>query len=84
MSLHLFSSLVLNTSSLSCLLSALANLEATRVVQSVVEGLEARLATLKKGMVDMSTTEEAVERAQVSFHQISLNADIMLTDKQTN
>ncbi|XP_030578313.1 utrophin isoform X2 [Archocentrus centrarchus] len=44
---------------------ALANLEATRVVQSVVEGLEARLANLKKGIVDVPTTEEAVERAQV-------------------
>ncbi|XP_031583506.1 dystrophin isoform X2 [Oreochromis aureus] len=44
---------------------ALANLEATQLVQSVVEGLEARLATLRNGMVDMPTTQEAVERAQV-------------------
>lgn len=63
-----FSSLLFSkTSSFPCLISALANLEATQLVQSVVEGLEARLATLRNGMVDMPTTQEAVERAQVSF-----------------
>ncbi|XP_024863232.1 utrophin isoform X2 [Kryptolebias marmoratus] len=43
---------------------ALAGLEATRAVQNVVEGLEARLAALKEDMVDMHSTESAVERAQ--------------------
>ncbi|XP_069014301.1 utrophin isoform X1 [Embiotoca jacksoni] len=43
---------------------ALASLEARPVVQSAVEGLEARLATLREGMVDMPTTEGAVEQAQ--------------------
>lgn len=36
------------------------------MMSSPVEGLEARLATLREGIVDMSTTEGAVERAQVS------------------
>ncbi|XP_041832153.1 utrophin isoform X2 [Melanotaenia boesemani] len=43
---------------------ALANLEATGATQSLVEGLEARLATLKEGIVDIPTTEKAVEQAQ--------------------
>ncbi|XP_023135600.2 dystrophin isoform X5 [Amphiprion ocellaris] len=43
---------------------ALASLEATQVVESLVEGLEARLATLREGIADIRTTEGAVERAQ--------------------
>ena len=54
--------------------SALAALEAmdAQVVEDPVEGLEARLATLREGIVDIPTTEAAVERAQVStFHAIA-------------
>lgn len=36
------------------------------MVPCPVEGLEARLATLREGIVDIPTTESAVERAQVS------------------
>ncbi|KAM4522124.1 utrophin isoform 2-T2 [Odontesthes bonariensis] len=43
---------------------ALTNLAAAQVGQSPVEGLEARLATLREGIVDVPTTEGAVERAQ--------------------
>ncbi|XP_028253113.1 dystrophin isoform X2 [Parambassis ranga] len=43
---------------------ALASLEATQVTQCPVEGLEARMATLREGIVDLPTTEQAVERAQ--------------------
>ncbi|KAM7395346.1 hypothetical protein PAMA_006892 [Pampus argenteus] len=43
---------------------ALASLEANQVIPSPVEGLEARLATLRDGVVDILTTEGAVERAQ--------------------
>ncbi|KAM4529492.1 utrophin isoform 3-T3 [Fundulus diaphanus] len=43
---------------------ALASLEATQEVQDAVEGLEARLAALKHGVVDVHTAEGAVERAQ--------------------
>ncbi|XP_068198088.1 utrophin isoform X3 [Antennarius striatus] len=43
---------------------ALASLEAKRLVPSPVEGLEARLATLREGMVDIPSAETAVERAQ--------------------
>ncbi|XP_038130238.1 dystrophin isoform X2 [Cyprinodon tularosa] len=43
---------------------ALAGVEATQVAQDAVQGLEARLAALKEGIVDMHTAEGAVERAQ--------------------
>ncbi|XP_072217830.1 utrophin isoform X2 [Leuresthes tenuis] len=43
---------------------ALTDLAAAPVVQSPVEGLEARLATLREGIVDVPTAEGAVERAQ--------------------
>lgn len=36
------------------------------MLPSPVVGLEARLATLKEGVVDVPTAEGAVERAQVS------------------
>lgn len=47
-------------------LPAVSRLEATRAAQNEVAGLEARLAALKEGVVDIHTTESAVERAQVS------------------
>ena len=50
----------------ACLFPALASLEASQMIPSPVEGLEARLATLREGVVDVPTTEGAVERAQVS------------------
>ncbi|XP_061603064.1 utrophin isoform X1 [Cololabis saira] len=43
---------------------ALGGLEAAQVVESVVEDLEARLATSREGIVDLPTTERAVEQAQ--------------------
>ncbi|XP_067428603.1 utrophin isoform X3 [Thunnus thynnus] len=43
---------------------ALASLETNQMTPSPVEGLEARLATLRDGVVDVPTTEGAVERAQ--------------------
>ncbi|XP_041661475.1 utrophin isoform X3 [Cheilinus undulatus] len=43
---------------------ALADLEAKQKLPSAVEGLEARLSTLRDGLVDIPTAEEAVERAQ--------------------
>ncbi|KAM9339039.1 utrophin isoform 1-T1 [Symphorus nematophorus] len=43
---------------------AMAILEANQMIPSPVEGLEARLATLREGMVDIPTAEGAVERAQ--------------------
>ncbi|KAG7239203.1 hypothetical protein INR49_029954, partial [Caranx melampygus] len=43
---------------------ALATLEASQMAPCPVEGLEARLATLREGIVDIPTTERAVERAQ--------------------
>ncbi|XP_026174486.1 dystrophin isoform X2 [Mastacembelus armatus] len=43
---------------------ALTHLEAKEMALSLVEGLEARLATLKEGIVDIPSTERAVERAQ--------------------
>ncbi|XP_047244031.1 utrophin isoform X9 [Girardinichthys multiradiatus] len=43
---------------------ALATFDATQAVQDVVDGLEARLAALKDGVVDIHTAEAAVERAQ--------------------
>ncbi|XP_056150942.1 dystrophin isoform X3 [Lampris incognitus] len=45
---------------------ALASLQAVfnQTVTDPVEGLEARLATLREGIVDIPTTEAAVERAQ--------------------
>ncbi|KAK5620271.1 hypothetical protein CRENBAI_026384, partial [Crenichthys baileyi] len=43
---------------------ALATSDATQAVQDVVDGLEARLAALKNGVVDIHTAEGAVERAQ--------------------
>lgn len=43
---------------------ALVSLEASQMVPSPVEGLEARLATLREGVLDIPTTEGAVERAQ--------------------
>lgn len=45
---------------------ALVRLEADKTLPSPVEGLEARLATLREGMVDIPTAEGAVERTQVS------------------
>lgn len=45
--------------------SALATLEVDKLKPSPVEGLEIRLATLRDGIVDIHTTEGAVERAQV-------------------
>ena len=63
---------------LPCFIPALTNLAAAPVVQSPVEGLEARLATLREGIVDVPTTEGAVERAQVSdeaFQQNLWNTD---------
>ncbi|TKS76128.1 Utrophin Dystrophin-related protein 1 [Collichthys lucidus] len=44
--------------------AALARLEADKTLPSPVEGLEARLATLREGMVDIPTAEGAVERTQ--------------------
>ncbi|XP_047429770.1 dystrophin isoform X4 [Mugil cephalus] len=43
---------------------ALSSLEASHVAQSAVEGLEARLTTLRDGIRDLPSTEGAVERAQ--------------------
>ncbi|XP_033999363.1 dystrophin isoform X2 [Trematomus bernacchii] len=43
---------------------ALNCLEARQLMSSQVEGLEARLATLREGVVDIPTAEGAVERAQ--------------------
>ncbi|XP_029983839.1 utrophin isoform X3 [Sphaeramia orbicularis] len=43
---------------------ALAQLEVSQIQPSPVEALEARMATLKDGVVDIPTTEAAVERAQ--------------------
>ncbi|KAM7367861.1 hypothetical protein PAMP_014130 [Pampus punctatissimus] len=43
---------------------ALASLEANQMIPSPVESLEARLATLRDGVMDILTTEGAVERAQ--------------------
>ncbi|XP_032398145.1 dystrophin isoform X3 [Etheostoma spectabile] len=43
---------------------ALANLEASQLVSSQVEGLEGRLATLREGIVDIPTAQGAVEQAQ--------------------
>ncbi|XP_056261686.1 utrophin isoform X2 [Seriola aureovittata] len=43
---------------------ALATPEASQMVPCPVDGLEARLATLREGIVDIPTTERAVERAQ--------------------
>ncbi|XP_032441695.1 dystrophin isoform X3 [Xiphophorus hellerii] len=43
---------------------ALASVEATQVVQDAVDSLEASLAALKDGVVDVHTAERAVERAQ--------------------
>ncbi|XP_053737339.1 dystrophin isoform X2 [Synchiropus splendidus] len=43
---------------------ALASLESSRLKILAVEGLEARLATLREGIVDVPTTRAAVERAQ--------------------
>ncbi|XP_076011058.1 utrophin-like isoform X2 [Genypterus blacodes] len=43
---------------------ALAHLRATEATAGQVEGLEARLATLRDGVVDIPTSERAVERAQ--------------------
>ncbi|XP_075869628.1 utrophin isoform X3 [Nelusetta ayraudi] len=43
---------------------ALAALEAAKLAPSPVEGLEARLTTLRDGVVDVPTAEAAVERTQ--------------------
>ncbi|XP_063757579.1 dystrophin isoform X2 [Eleginops maclovinus] len=43
---------------------ALISLEASQLMSSQVEGLEARLATLREGVMDIPTAEGAVERAQ--------------------
>ncbi|XP_068433715.1 utrophin isoform X3 [Clinocottus analis] len=43
---------------------ALTSLEANQVLSNQVDGLTARLATLREGIVDMPTVEEAVESAQ--------------------
>ncbi|XP_068580543.1 utrophin isoform X1 [Cebidichthys violaceus] len=43
---------------------ALTSLEANQVLSSQVDGLKARLATLREGIVDVPTAEEAVESAQ--------------------
>ncbi|XP_034555010.1 dystrophin isoform X2 [Notolabrus celidotus] len=43
---------------------ALADLEAKQMLPSMVEGLEARLSTLRDGLVDIPTAEGAVEKAQ--------------------
>ncbi|XP_029281706.1 LOW QUALITY PROTEIN: utrophin [Cottoperca gobio] len=43
---------------------ALASFEANQMMTEPVEGLEARLATLREGIEDISTAEGAVERAQ--------------------
>ncbi|KAI4801672.1 hypothetical protein KUCAC02_019550 [Chaenocephalus aceratus] len=45
-------------------IKALTCLEASQLMSSQVEGLEARLATLREGVVDIPTAEGAVERAQ--------------------
>lgn len=44
---------------------ALAALEAAKLAPSPVEALEARLTTLRDGVVDTPTAEAAVERTQV-------------------
>ncbi|XP_054474756.1 utrophin isoform X1 [Anoplopoma fimbria] len=43
---------------------ALTTLEANQVLSNQVDGLTARLATLREGIVNIPTAEEAVERAQ--------------------
>ncbi|XP_075939713.1 utrophin isoform X2 [Anarhichas minor] len=43
---------------------ALTSLEANQVLSSQVDGLKARLATLREGIVDIPSAEEAVESAQ--------------------
>lgn len=44
---------------------ALATLEAAKLAASLVQGLEARLTTLRDGVVDIPSAEAAVERTQV-------------------
>lgn len=46
--------------------SALTTLEVDKLKPGPVEALEVRLATLRDGVVDIHTTEGAVERAQVN------------------
>lgn len=46
--------------------SALTTLEVGKLKPGPVEALEVRLATLRDGVVDIHTTEGAVERAQVN------------------
>lgn len=59
----------------------LAGLEAAEVVQCAVGNLEARLATLRDGVVDQPTTERAVEQAQVSTFTV-LICDQTKTNKK--
>ena len=44
---------------------ALATIEADNLPLCLVEGLEARLASLRDAILDIPTAERAVERAQV-------------------
>lgn len=57
---------------------ALATLEAAKLAPSPVEGLEARLTTLRDGVVDIPTAEAAVERAQVSGRSVTGQQDLDL------
>ncbi|XP_024146227.1 dystrophin isoform X3 [Oryzias melastigma] len=50
--------------------NALAKFKATQVTENVLEDLEARLAALRKDVVDLTTTERAVEQAQSLCLQI--------------
>lgn len=57
------------------------------MLSNQVEGLEARLATLREGIVDIPTAEAAVERAQVSHGSMSenqLSTHILITPRQTD
>lgn len=54
---------------------ALAALEAAKLAPSPVEGLEARLTTLRDGVVDVPTAEAAVERTQVKGRSVTGQLD---------
>lgn len=63
---------------------ALAAAEAKLKAQGLVEGLEAKLLTLREGIVDLPTTEGAVERAQVRMQFLFLVGAMKKTDAAIN
>lgn len=60
---------------------ALAAVEAAKLAPSPVEGLEARLTTLRDGVVDIPTAEAAVERTQV--REVERHGSVGLGDRST-